>query len=122
MSTKSIRYNDMKNLREILLGRKVESVEQDTLTLDNGVKLKVVANEGCGGCESGWYEIESLNKFDNIITDVRISESETEEYDERITIYVFSESEIMHPLIKVRGDEGNGFYGRGFEIEVKGVE
>ena len=43
---------DEKEIKELLIGRKVKVTDNDgqtaILKLDNGTKLKVVANEGCG--------------------------------------------------------------------------
>ena len=65
---------DEKEIKELLIGRKVKVVVDDgqsaTLELDNGLILEVLANEGCGGCSNGWYSIWNLNNVDNAITNV----------------------------------------------------
>ena len=37
---------DEKEIKKLLFGRKVKKVEDDTLELDNGLILEIVANEG----------------------------------------------------------------------------
>lgn len=63
-------YCDTEAIKNLLLYRRIVEVKGDTLVLDNGVKLEVLANEGCGGCASGWYTLTELNGCDNAITDV----------------------------------------------------
>ena len=87
------------------------------MTLDDGTKLRLVANEGCGGCGNGWYYLTELNKCDNAITDVSI-EYDTHNYDEVIKVFVIAEDRRIQ-IVNVEGDEGNGYYGRGFEVWVE---
>ena len=63
-----MRECDEEQIRETLLGRTVTRVSDDTLLLDNGTTLRIVPNEGCGGCNSGWYDIVALNDCPVIIT------------------------------------------------------
>lgn len=62
-------YNE-KEIRELLLYRKVVEVRGNTLVLDNGTELTFEGNEGCPGCGNGWYSVTELNECDNVITNV----------------------------------------------------
>ena len=113
---------DEKEIKELLIGRKVK-VDGDNLILDNGIILEVIANEGCGGCSSGWYSITKLNEVDNAITDVKFQCDEdvedTENYDDTsYKIFVFCEDTRIK-LLQVDGSDGNGYYGTGYTIHVK---
>lgn len=117
---------DEKEIKELLIGRKVK-VDGDNLILDNGIILEVIANEGCGGCSSGWYSITKLNEVDNAITNVEfecdsIEASKENDYsDTSYKIFVFCEDTRIN-LLQVDGSDGNGYYGTGYEIVVKQKE
>lgn len=67
---KTLYFDEEKEIKELLMYRKIIKVDEDTLYLYNGVELQVLPNEGCGGCSNGWYGIEELNGCDNAITNV----------------------------------------------------
>ncbi len=116
-----IDYSEEKKIYDLLFGRKVVKVSDDTLLLDNGMELRVIANEGCGGCSSGWYAITELNGCDNAITNVEfVCDNETvDKYDKTsYKIFVFTEDKRIK-LLQVDGDDGNGYYGTGYSIIVK---
>ena len=97
-------YCEEEKIKELLLYRKIVKVENDTLYLDNGVELEVLANEGGGGCNSGWYSITELNECDNVITNVEFEcEDIDDEYDDTsYRIFVYAEDKRINWLI----DEG----------------
>lgn len=102
-----------------LLGRKVVDTKDECLILDDGTVLMVDANEGCGGCASGWFDIDHLRRFDNVITSVTLGNRDCGEYgDETLTIFVFADSGLSEEIVSVTGTDGNGYYGRGFELVV----
>ena len=79
MKLKHIAHSDddhfESEVKKLLLFRTIVKVEmQDSqtgvLTLDNGTKLLVQGNEGCGGCGNGWFYLDELNGCDNAITNV----------------------------------------------------
>lgn len=114
---------DEEEIRELLVGRKVK-VDGDNLILDNGIVLEVIANEGCGGCSSGWYSITKLNEVDNAITNVEFDcdgDVANEEDDTSYKIFVFCEDTRIK-LLQVDGSDGNGYYGTGYTIIVKQKE
>lgn len=109
-------------IKKLLLYKKIVEVHiidqmSGTMTLDDGTVLRIVSNEGCGGCGNGWYMLEELNKCDNAITDVELV-YDKRGYDEVIQIFVIAEDRRVK-VIDVYGDEGNGYYGRGFEIYIE---
>ena len=117
---------DEKEIKELLIGRKVK-VEGTNLILDNGIILEIEANEGCGGCSSGWYSIKKLNEVDNAITNVEFvcngdvsGEYEDYYYDTSYKIFVFCEDTRIN-LLQVDGSDGNGYYGTGYTITVKKI-
>ena len=114
---------DEEEIRELLVGRKVK-VDGNNLILDNGIVLEVIANEGCGGCPSGWYSITKLNEVDNAITNVEFDcdgDVANEEDDTSYKIFVFCEDTRIK-LLQVDGSDGNGYYGTGYTIIVKQKE
>ena len=124
-----VRYDeyDEKEIRNLLIGRKIARVENvsercGTLVLDNGERLMVEANEGCGGCSNGWYYLKQLNDCDNVITDVEFlidDECEDDGYSETsYKIFVYAENKKIK-ILQVDGDDGNGYYGSGYSIVVK---
>ncbi|MEE3344436.1 MAG: hypothetical protein VZS44_10120 [Bacilli bacterium] len=114
---------DIDEIKKLLLYRKIVDVQlhnddmTGTMVLDDGTTLKIVSNEGCGGCSNGWYYLEELNKCDNAITNVELV-YDVRGYDEVIQIFVYAEDTRIK-IIDVYGDEGNGYYGRGFVIYVE---
>lgn len=114
---------DIDEIKKLLLYKKITEVTINsnymtgTMKLDDGTILKIVANEGCGGCNNGWYSLEELNKCDNAITDVELVYDKRNS-DEVIQIFVIAEDKRIK-IIDVQGDEGNGYYGRGFTIYVE---
>ena len=119
---KTLNYYDEDRIKELLMYRKIVKVDKDTLYLDNGVQLTILPNEGCGGCCSGWYDITELNECDNAITNVEFECKRrgvgrwSEEYSYKI--FVYAENKKIK-IVQVDGDDGNGYYGTGYEIRVK---
>lgn len=119
MSDRTLRYYQEDEIKELLLYRKVVRVEGYTMWLDNGVELEIEPNEGCGGCNSGWYELVELNTVDNAITNVEfICEDGDDLYDTSYKIFVYAEDNRFK-LLQVDGTDGNGYYGTGYYITVK---
>lgn len=114
-------YNESK-ITELLFGRKVKVVNENELLLDNGLVLEIQANEGCGGCVSGWYQLKELNGCDNAITNVEfVCEGINDGdgwHDTSYKIFVLAEDTRIK-LLQVDGTDGNGYYGTGYSIVVK---
>ena len=120
-----IDHDETGKIEQLLLGRKVvkADVRMDTLTLDDGTTVRVRANEGCGGCSNGAYWVSDLNTCDNIITKVeQVIEDVKDSRGYQNTVYrvfVYAEDRRIN-LIDVEGDDGNGYYGTGFQLIIEG--
>lgn len=118
-------HYDEKEITDLLLYRKIVKVEDDTLVLDNGLRLEVIANEGCGGCSNGWYYLTELNECDNVITNVEFVEDDDYEddgyNDTSYKIFVYAEDKRIK-ILQVDGSDGNGYYGTGYSIRVRQAE
>ena len=113
-------------LQKLLIGRSIIKAEDDALTLDDGTELLIEANQGGCVCSAGDYEVMSVDTFPNAITRVDVEHDDPDEnspylYGERITIHVYAEGASAE-VVAVEGDEGNGYYGRGFEVIVRRKE
>lgn len=116
-----IEYDEHEAIRNLLVGRSVAKVADDTLQLDNGLTLRVLPNEGCGGCPNGNYDLTELNDCVNAIMAVEFTDdAEGDKYAEDPHVYrifVLAENTRIK-LLEVSGDDGNGYYGTGYWIEV----
>lgn len=118
--------NDLEELSALLVGRKVAKVDERTLLLDDGTVLDVRGNEGGCVCSAGDYELTTLNGVDNVITSVQIEDGyvdsdQDEDYEygaQWYRIFVYAQNEQLL-LAEFEGDDGNGYYGTGFNITVK---
>lgn len=106
---------DLEELSRLFVGRRIVSADVESLTLDDGTVLDIRANEGCGGCWSGWYELERLSSFDNVITGVRLDFADGDDHEEVVALFVYAEG-ASKEVVTVSGNEGSGYYGRGFRI------
>lgn len=113
-------HYQQEQIKDLLLGRTVTKVADNSLILDDGTILRIHPNEGCGGCSSGWYDISELNDCPvNAIMNVEFSEEEQENgYDDYVyRIFVLAENQRIK-LLEVEGSDGNGYYGSGYWIEI----
>lgn len=130
-----VEHSDEDTIREMLMGHRVVSVEQfadpvevdgayspaeGKLTLDDGRELFVVPNIGGCSCAAGDYTLAGLERVDNIITRVDFATEEDDgEYESDTTyrIFVLAGHEQIN-LLSVQGNDGNGYYGTGYELVV----
>jgi hypothetical protein len=118
-----IRYHEEQRVRELLLGRRVVRVERDDVdgggrfVLDDLTVVDVYPNEGCGGCEDGWFELTHLTAVDNVITDVRLEETDDGRSKQAYRVFVVADATEIN-LLAVEGDEGSGCYGAGYTLHV----
>lgn len=115
---------DIDEVKKLLLYRKIVEVHRindkcGELTLDNGTVLCVVANDACagGGCDEGEWYLDALNTCDNAITNVKLVHDRRGGFED-LQIFVYAEDKPIK-AIDVYGDEGNGYYGRGFTISIE---
>ena len=110
-----------KEIKDLLLYHKVTKVSEDKLVLDNGTELTIEANEGCGGCSNGWYGITELNDCNNVITNVElVCDNDCKDSEDKTSYKIFVYAEDKHiKLLQVDGNDGNGYYGKGYTIYVK---
>jgi hypothetical protein len=118
IKTLEIEHYEENKIKELLLYRKIIKVSDEKLLLDNGVELEIIANEGCGGCSSGWYSVTELNGCDNAITNVEFEEENIEDDERSYKIFVYAENKKIK-MLQVDGDDGNGYYGTGYSIIVR---
>ena len=119
MKKYEVEHYETSKIEELLLYRKIVKVDKDTLYLDNGVELEVRANEGCGGCSSGWYSIMELNGCENAITNVEFITETIGEYEDELSYKIFVlAADKRIKVLQVDGDDGNGYYGTGYSIMV----
>ena len=118
-------YCDEKQITDLLLYRKIVEAVDNTLILDNGVWLEVIANEGCCGCPNGWYYLTELNECDNVITNVEFvvdDDYEDDGYnDTSYKIFVYAENKRIK-ILQVDGSDGNYEYGTGYSIRVRKLD
>lgn len=140
---------DAERMKELLVGKKVVSatvrdVQDDEswddgpfgyLTLSDGTQLKLWGNDGGCSCGAGDYPLETLNRVDNVITNVEIEERpdgddmvcdvcskdycREHEQPERgfYRVFVYAGDERIN-LASFEGSDGNGYYGTGWWLSV----
>lgn len=106
---------------QLLRGRYVTSIDDGTITLDDGTELYIHGNEGCGGCESGWCWLEQVYKQGSRqarIMSAYVAYGEDDEDAPSVyTLFVMVDGNPTQlPLATVRGSDGNGYYGTGFTL------
>lgn len=119
------RYYHYDDLRDLFVGKSVVKAEMESgysprglLTLSDGTTLRVGGNEGGCICGAGDYDLTELNTVDNIITNVQVIEPPGEyERGGCYQIFVFADNRPIN-LATFEGDDGNGYYGTGFWLEV----
>jgi hypothetical protein len=118
-----IEHTQQDESRSLLVGRSVVAIAAETLTLDDGTEMRIVANEGCGGCDNGYYELREL--LDNPVNGITAVEFDHEthdddrwEPDQTYRIFVLTQDTRIK-LAEVHGNDGNGYYGTGYWIAVR---
>ena len=98
---------------------KVEEVDGQTgrLILDDGTRLIVIGNEGCGGCGNGWFYLTKLNTCENMITDVKCSD-DFNSGNEVFSLFVYSVNQPTTEVLRYEGYD-NGYYGTGYRVYVE---
>ena len=117
--TRYLTEDNPTEISNLLLGRTVTKVSDDTLILDDGRILKLAGNEGCC-CGSGDYALTDLNDCPNVITKVEFNDSpDGNGLDGECVyqIFVFAGDKRIN-LATFEGSDGNGYYGTGYSITV----
>jgi hypothetical protein len=102
----------------VLVGQRVVSATEDTLTLSDGTTVTFdTTNDDC----CSWIELESLTTTDHIITAARFDDNEDETGGEgayRAWLHVVTEAGELN-IAEASGDASNGYYLHGFALGVK---
>ncbi len=130
--------NDEAEIRALLLGRRIVAVQygdtprpdgqtwgnmpEGMLTLDDGTQVHVAPNDGACACGAGNYSLASLAAVDNVITSVRTAvephpDIPDDEDKNSYRIYVIADNVEIN-AVQIDGDDGNGYYGTGYELIV----
>lgn len=117
MTTQEITLNQSSDAglyTKLLRGRYVTSIDDGTITLDDGTELYIYGNDGCGGCESGWYWLEQVYKQGSRRARIMSAYVGYDEDDKDApsvyTIFVMVDGNPgFLPLATIRGDDGNGY-------------
>jgi hypothetical protein len=118
---RTIYHSDKKEIVELFVGKSVKKISDDQLELSDGTVLQIVPNVGGCICGAGDYDIDYINECENIITNVELVVSESDYGWDSQTVYdifVYSGHQKIN-LVSIKGDDGNGYYGTGFWINVK---
>ena len=118
---KTLREYDEEAIEKLLLYKSVTKASEDTLVLSDGTELTIVPNDGGCSCGAGDYYLEELNGCENMITSVLFDKKEENDsfyYGNRTyQIFVYAENKKIN-LLSVEGDDGSGYYGTGYRIDV----
>lgn len=111
-------------MKRELFGHRIIKVEgskgdgEGYLYLDNGRRLHLVGNEGCGGCGNGWFYLtKDLDFNDNAIMNVELEEDRTGYDDYVYRLWIISSNTKINSV--EFGGYDNGYYGTGFEVFVE---
>lgn len=130
--------NEEDKIRNVLMGKRIVGAEigdftaeaggdrwnpvTGKLTLNDGTVIYIAPNQGGCACSAGDYFLTSLATVDNIITDVKAvaEEEDKDNWDYGSTsyrIYVIADN-VQINAVQIDGDDGNGYYGTGYELFV----
>lgn len=118
-----LNQDDEQKITDLLMGRKIEKVDNEHLLLDDGTVIKAIGHDGRCACSAGCYDLSVLNGVDNVITRVEYdyqpgNDYDSDRYDGYYRIFVFADNRQIN-LMQFDGTDGNGYYGTGFEIVVR---
>lgn len=120
---KMINEQEESQLRDVLVGRRIVDIAKralvyDTLVLDDGTRIRVVANSGGCSCGAGDYEVVEISTtIGGAIMDVKMEEeSDVETGLTTYRIFVYAPYKIG--IVTVEGSDGSGYYGTGYELLV----
>lgn len=126
------------DITALLMGKTVVKVDDEHLLLNDGTVIKAIGHDGGCGCNAGCYDLSVLNGVDNIITRVEYDyrpagdyekpelsghpddPDEEDEWTGYYRVFVYADNQKIN-LMQFDGTDGNGYYGTGFEILVRGA-
>lgn len=104
------------DLLKVLVGRKIVSVTDDVITLDDGT---TAALEGYGDC-CAWAGVEALllhpDKVDHAITSVRVEEQEEGGTTAEVWHFMADMADVLD--VTIGYSEGTGYYSFGIDVKV----
>lgn len=126
---RSLEYNDVEQMKQVLVGRRIVSTKATDLdtyrgqiefTLDDGHVF--VAEEADGGCacSNGCFNVANPETTDQVITDVQFveePESPVTDYLATLRLFVYAD-QIKTELVRSQGTD-NGYYGWGYHVTVR---
>lgn len=129
-------HDDRDAITALLMGKKVVKVDDEHLLLDDGTTIKAIGHDGGCACSAGCYDLSVLNGVDNVITRVEYDyrpagdgeksergehpDDPEDEWTGYYRVFVYAENQRVN-LMQFDGTDGNGYYGTGFEILVRGA-
>lgn len=118
-------YNVSDEILNSIKGKSIVKIQDcgDTnliLILDDGTRLIVESNEGCGGCDNGWFyhdleKVLSLGLEGNVITDIKVKCDFNDDDEGTYTVQIYSLDKRYN--IECSGHD-NGYYGIGISLNV----
>lgn len=120
--SETILHSERERIRDLFVGRSIKRAEAGALVLDDGRRVYPAGNQGCPGCGNGDYALTRVVGCPNLITEVdveRVDDHDGEEpYETRYRLFVIAEDRRVN-VAEFVGDDGNGWYGTGFWLEVR---
>lgn len=122
MSATEVYESEQDRIENLLIGRRIMAAAGDTLTLDNGTRIRCEGNSGGCICGAGDYELTKIAPFDNVITSVAVDTATQEDgYGTIYRLAVYAAGIGSESVAEFTGDDGNGYYGTGFILHVTEV-
>lgn len=117
MTAHKLTSNDEDGIRSLFVGRSIVTAEDGVLTLDDGTQVELRGNDGSWGSSSGNYRVDQMLAHPHVITGVALANIREGESQRNYKIFVYSDS-LFTEVASFRGDDGNGWYGTGYTLEV----
>ena len=113
----------LEKLKQILLYKEIVKVNEDTLTLKDGTKVKFyMSDNDCWAVAYGDWKLSE--NFEGVITDVQFRHDKEVFYDENVNklyITVFhNQNEIAQA--ECHADNGNGYYFSVLSVRVTNID
>jgi len=105
----------MTDWTDLLIGRSIPTVTEDSLILDDGTRIKFDEADDC----CSYAIVDKLRTCKNIITSVRIIDEGDSDYEEnlRAEVVVLTDAGEIN-IVEQSGSEGTGYYLHGWSLRV----